>query len=108
MWNKEYISYDVESPFTNVPIQETIHHIYYMGYVLIAWNLLKANIWIGSDLYVTHAEKGVLDTCKPKFCKYFVDDIIIRRNKDWKDYLKKLNNNRPKINYIAEVEQKKS
>ena len=113
--NEEYVSYDVKSLFTNVPIQETIDHILNEIYVknklpkicsklifkrlllkLTTENTFKFTSdfykqtdgctmggplsFIFSDIYMTKAEREVVNPSKPKFYKRFVDDIINKRN----------------------------
>ena len=53
---------------------------------------------------MTKTELEVVNPCKPKFYKRFVDDIIDRRNKNQPDDLfQKLNSNHPNMKCTVEV-----
>ena len=58
-------------------------------------------------LITSKTERGVVNACKAKFYKRFVDNLINTRNKDQPDDLfHKLNNNHPNMKYTVEVKAK--
>ena len=53
---------------------------------------------------MTKTEREVVNPSKSKFYKWFMDDIINRRNKtEPGDLLQKLNNNHPNMKYTVEI-----
>ena len=61
-----------------------------------------------SNIYMTKAERKLVEPTKPQFYKRFVDDIINKRYKDRPDNpFEALYGNHPKIKYTIEVKPNK-
>ena len=141
--DEEYVSYDVESLFTNVPVRETIDYIidqiYNKGrlttiatkliFKRLLMKLATENIFIfngkyyqqtdgctmgGSlsvvfaKIFMTKLEEDVVRPMNPSFYRRFVDDSIIRREKNKPDELfNKINSYHKNIKFTIEITPRK-
>ena len=126
--DEEYVSYDVESLFTNIPLKETINYILEQIYVhnklpiirITTENSFQLNskffkqtdgCEMGgplsvtlSDICMVKMENNNVIPHKPIFYKWYVDDIINCRKKHEEDLLfKKINDYYPKITLTIEI-----
>ena len=119
--DEEYVSCDVESLFTNIPLKATIDYILEQVYVhnklpiicskLIFRRLLEKttteNSFLSvtlSNIWIAKMENNIVIPHKPIFYKRYVDDIINRRKKHEEDLLiKELNDYHPKIKLTIEI-----
>ena len=110
--DEEYVSYDVESLFTNIPLKETIGYILEQIYVHNKLPIVCSKSIFRRLLEKTTTENSFqlnskffkqTDGCA-NFYKKYVDDIINRRKKHEEDLLfKKLNEYHPKIKLTIKI-----
>ena len=124
--NEEYVSYDVESLFTNIPVGETINYIINETYQkkklpqicnktifkILLHKLMTVSVSISFQLnYKLFKQtegctmEGPLSvTHSIRYYKRYVDDIFYRRQKNTSDVLNDaLNNYHPKIKLTIET-----